>query len=195
MPTANLIDKKDNADGTTVFHFRMNIPHSTYLTSFVIGKYVSKTDHYKNIPLTYYVYPGEESIIPLVFTDTKEMIRVFEETTKIEYPYNKYDQTIVDNFQFGGMENITATTYSDKEIFYARFPQLRGFSVDLVSHELAHSWFGNLVTCKNWAELWLNEGFATYMEAVYRGKMYGQQCLHCENKRRCRDLSIRRCEQ
>ena len=102
------------------------------------------------------------------------MIRIFEEATKIDYPYNKYDQTIVDNFAFGGMENITATTYSDKEIFLARFPQLRGFSVDLVSHELAHSWFGNLVTCRNWAELWLNEGFATYMEAVYRGKMYGQ---------------------
>ncbi|MEO6589528.1 MAG: M1 family aminopeptidase [Pyrinomonadaceae bacterium] len=174
IANGELIDKKDNGDGTTVFHFKMNIPHSTYLTSFVIGTYFTKTDFYKKIPLTYSVYPGEESIIPLVFTDTKEMIRVFEEATKVEYPYNKYDQTIVDNFQFGGMENITATTYSDKEIFYARFPQLRGFSVDLVSHELAHSWFGNLVTCKNWAELWLNEGFATYMEAVYRGKVYGQ---------------------
>ncbi len=174
IANGELVEKKPSADGTTLFHFKMNIPHSSYLTSFVIGKYFSKTDTYKNIPLTYYVYPGEESIVPLVFTDTKEMIRVFEEATKIEYPYNKYDQTIVDNFTFGGMENITATTYSDKEIFYARFPQLRGFTVDLVSHELAHSWFGNLVTCRNWAELWLNEGFATYMEAVYRGKMYGQ---------------------
>ena len=174
IANGEFLDKKENADGTAVFHFKMPIPHSTYLTSFVIGKYAVKTDNYKNIPLSYYVYPGEESIIPIVFSDTKEMIRIFEEATKIDYPYNKYDQTIVDNFAFGGMENITATTYSDKEIFLAKFPQLRGFSVDLVSHELAHSWFGNLVTCRNWAELWLNEGFATYMEAVYRGKMYGQ---------------------
>ena len=61
-----------------------------------------------------------------------------------------------------------------KKFFWRDFAHLRGFTIDLVSHELAHSWFGNLVTCRNWAELWLNEGFATYMEAVYRGKMYGK---------------------
>ena len=174
IANGELLEKKENADGTAVFHFKMPIPHSTYLTSFIIGKFAVKTENYKNVPLGYYVYPGEESIIPIVFSDTKEMFRIFEDVTKIEYPYNKYDQTIVDNFAFGGMENITATTYSDKDIFLAKFPQLRGYIVDLVSHELAHSWFGNLVTCRNWAELWLNEGFATYMEAVYRGKMYGQ---------------------
>ncbi len=174
IANGEFIDKKENTDGTAVFHFQMPIPHSTYLTSFVIGKFSKTVEKYKNIPLGMYVYPGEETIIPLAFSDTTEMIRIFEEVTGVDFPYNKYDQTMVDNFQFGGMENITATTYSDKEIFLARFAFLRGYTVDLVSHELAHSWFGNLVTCKNWAELWLNEGFATYMEAVYRGKKYGQ---------------------
>lgn len=174
ISNGELLEKRDNGDGTAVFHFKMPVPHSTYLTSFVIGKYSKTIDSYKNIPLGYYVYPGDEALVPLAFSDTKEMFRIFEEATGVPYPFNKYDQTIVDEFQFGGMENVTATTYSDQEIFLARFPHLRGYTIDLVSHELAHSWFGNLVTCRNWAELWLNEGFATYLEAVYRGKMYGE---------------------
>ncbi len=72
------------------------------------------------------------------------------------------------------MENITATTMADTEIFLADFEFGKSAVEDLVSHELAHSWFGNLLTCKNWAELWLNEGFATYMEAAYREKTYGR---------------------
>lgn len=174
ISNGELLEKKENGDGTAVFHYKMPLPHSVYLISFVIGKYSKISERYKNIPLEYFVYPGEESIVPLVFSDTKEMMRIFEDVTGVKYPFNKYDQTIVDEFTFGGMENITATTYSDKDIFLARFPHLRGFAIDLVSHELAHTWFGNLVTCRNWAELWLNEGFATYMEAVYRGKMYGE---------------------
>lgn len=81
---------------------------------------------------------------------------------------------MVSAFQFGGMENITATTMADTEIAMANVDFLHGAVEDLVSHELGHSWFGNLVTCKNWAELWLNEGFATFMEAVYREKKYGR---------------------
>ena len=64
---------------------------------------------------------------------------------------------------------------ADSEIFFGDFEFGKGIVTDLVSHELAHSWFGNLVTCRNWAELWLNEGFATYMEAVYREKKYGRE--------------------
>jgi len=97
---------------------------------------------------------------------------IFEEITGITYPFNKYDQTMVGAFNFGGMENITATTMADTEIFYANVSFLAGNVEDLVSHELSHSWFGNLVTCRNWAELWLNEGFATFMEAAYRERKY-----------------------
>jgi aminopeptidase N len=71
------------------------------------------------------------------------------------------------------MENITATTHADSEILAVDI--LPGETEDLVSHELAHSWFGDLVTCRNWAELWLNEGFATFMEAAYREKAYGRE--------------------
>jgi aminopeptidase N len=174
IANGELIDVKDNGDGTSTFHYSMPVPHSIYLLSFVIGKYSKVEDKYNEIPLGYYVYPGTENIVPVAFGKTKDMIRVFEELTGVKYPYNKYDQTIVAGFTFGGMENITATTMADTEIFLANLAIARSGVEDLVSHELSHSWFGDLVTCKNWAELWLNEGFATFMEAAYREKTYGR---------------------
>jgi len=172
ISNGELIETLQNSDGTKTFHFKMNIPHSVYLTSFVVGKYVKFADSYKNVPLSVYLYPGKEYLYKQVFGNTKEMLRIYEELIGIAYPFNKYDQTIVANFELGGMENITATTLSDRDVFFS--DRNRAVVEDIVSHELAHSWFGNLVTCRNWAELWLNESFATFMEAAYREKMYGR---------------------
>ena len=168
------LGKEENGNGTVTWHYNMSIPHSTYLVSFVIGEYSRVDDKYNEIPLAYYVYPGKESTARKAFGDTGKMIKAYEELTGVAFPYNKYDQTVVSQFQFGGMENITATTMNDQEIFFADFEFGKNVVVDLVSHELAHSWFGDLVTCRNWAELWLNESFATYMEAAYREKAYGR---------------------
>ena len=175
IANGELLETKENTDGTKTFHYKMPVAHSTYLTSFIVGTYVKISDSYKNIPLGFYVYPDRAAIAPLAFGKTKQMMGVFEELTGVNFPYNKYDQTIVANFQFGGMENITTTTMADSEIFLAGFGFAKGNVEDLVSHELAHSWFGNLVTCKNWSELWLNEGFATFMEAAYREKANGRE--------------------
>jgi len=171
-----LLETQENADGTKTFHFKMPVRHSTYLTSFVVGKYSKTSDFYKKIPLGFYVYPETEFITPNAFGKTKDVMRIFEELTGMDYPFNKYDQTIAASFdEFSAMENITATTLSDRDVFLAQFEGTRSLVEDNVSHELAHSWFGNLVTCRNWAELWLNEGFATFMEAAYREKMYGRE--------------------
>jgi aminopeptidase N len=169
-----LIEKIDGGS-TETWHYRMPVPHSTYLVSFVVGKYAKVEDTYKDIPLGYYIYPGREQTARNAYGKTKDMIAVYEQLTGVPFPYNKYDQTVVANFQFGGMENITATTMSDSEILMADTDFGRALVGDLVSHELAHSWFGDLVTCKNWAELWLNEGFATYMEAAYREKAFSRE--------------------
>ena len=174
IANGELLSKSENADGTYTWHYKMPVPHSVYLVSFVIGKYAKVEEKYKAVPLGYYVYPGRESIAPKAYGTTKDMMQIFESITGVNYPYNKYDQTMVSAFQFGGMENITATTMADTEIAMANVDFLRPAVEDLVSHELGHSWFGNLVTCKNWAELWLNEGFATFMEAAYREKRYGR---------------------
>lgn len=170
----DLIEKRDNGNGTMTWHYKMPVPHSTYLISFVIGEYHKIEERYRDIPLGIYIYPGREVNARNAYAKTADMMAVFERLTGHNYPFNKYDQTYVAEFQFGGMENITATTMSDNEIFFADFDFGRPLIEDLVAHELAHSWFGNLVTCKNWAELWLNEGFATFMEAVYRERTNGR---------------------
>jgi aminopeptidase N len=170
-----LLEETKNRDNTVTHHFRMNDPTPTYLVSFVIGKYAKVTDKYLSTPLGFYIYPGAESIARKAFGNTKEMMRVYESLTGVDFQFNKYDQTVVSGFIFGGMEKITATTMADTEIFAVKNPLFEAGVGDLVSHELAHSWFGNLVTCKNWAELWLNEGFATFMEAAYREKMFGRR--------------------
>lgn len=173
IANGKLVERRENNDGTVTFHYKMPVPYSTYLTSFVVGKYVKISDSYRDIPLGYYVYPGTESIVSPAYGKTKEMFRIFEELTGVPYPFNKYDQTMVASFTFGGMENITATTMADTEILFARSNQVA--VEDLVAHELAHSWFGNLVTCRNWGELWLNEGFATFFEAVFHEHVYGRE--------------------
>ncbi|MBA3350858.1 MAG: hypothetical protein H0U23_00220 [Blastocatellia bacterium] len=170
-----LAEEIKNPDNTITFHYRLNVPAPTYLVSFVIGKYAKVSDKYKEIPLGFYVYPGTEETGRKAFGSTKEMMAIFESLTGVDYPFNKYDQTIVSGFTFGGMENITATTMADTEIMAVNNPLFAAGVGDLVSHELAHSWFGNLVTCRNWAELWLNEGFATFMEAALREKTYGRR--------------------
>ena len=173
VANGELLETTNNADGTRTFHYKMPVVHSVYLTSFVVGRYARVDDKYKNIPLGYYIYPGRENVARAAFGKTPDMISAYEQLTGVNFPYNKYDQAVVANFNFGGMENITATTMADTEIFAAAF--MPNEVIDLVSHELAHSWFGDLVTCKNWSELWLNEGFATYMEAAYREKTFGRE--------------------
>ncbi|MEP6924879.1 MAG: M1 family aminopeptidase [Pyrinomonadaceae bacterium] len=175
IANGELVEVKTNEDKTKTFHYRMNVPHSSYLTSLVIGKYTKVEDKHQNVPLGFYVYPGTESIVKPAYGKTGKMIALYQELLGVRFPYNKYDQTVVGAFQFGGMENITATTMADTEIYAAgEKGALLPATEVLVAHELAHSWFGDLVTCKNWANLWLNEGFATFFESVYLEREYGR---------------------
>jgi aminopeptidase N len=163
-----LLETTTNADGTHTFHWKMEQPHSSYLISMVVGNYTKLTDTYKNIPVEYYTYRGTEEDARRAFAKTPEMMRVFSEKLNFDFPFNKYAQTIVANFIFGGMENITATTHADTEILGTTSKESQLSTENLVSHELSHSWFGDLVTCKDWSQAWLNEGFATFMEAAFR---------------------------
>lgn len=176
IANGELVEVNTNADGKTkTFHYKVAVPHSTYLTSLIVSKYTRVEDKYNDIPLTFNVYPGTESIVPIAYGKTKKMFAFYENKLGVKYPYKKYDQTVVSAFIFGGMENITATTMADTEIYAARDKGFFRSAENLVSHELSHSWFGNLVTCKSWSELWLNEGFATFFESAFIESEYGHE--------------------
>jgi aminopeptidase N len=174
ISNGELLETTNNPDGTRTFHWKMNQPHSSYLISMVVGNYSKITDSYKGIPVEYYTYPGTEAKARAAFGRTPQMMQFFSERFRFDFPFNRYAQTVVANFIFGGMENITATTQADTEILsgVGDDPSL---SVDnLVSHELSHSWFGNIATAKDWGNLWVNEGFATFFEAAYKEHAVGR---------------------
>jgi len=156
-------------------------PISTYLTSIVIGKFKSETIPYqingngKSIPLEYYWSPEvvQRKYDPmLTYEDTPNILKFFEDYIGINYPYKKYSQVAVDDFDYGGMENASCTTLEGELFHDQRALPNYTFDDEVVRHELAHQWFGDLVTCKSWSHLWLNEGFATYFEFLYLDKEY-----------------------
>jgi aminopeptidase N len=152
---------------TKTFHWKMDVPHVTYLVSCAAGRFTEKTTVVGNVPVSYHVHPGREADGERSFGKTPKMLRYFGDKLRFPYPYVKYAQIAVADFIFGGMENTTATTQTDTTLHDAR-AHLDFSSDGLVAHELAHQWFGDLLTCKDWSHAWLNEGFATYFEALFR---------------------------
>jgi aminopeptidase N len=165
ISNGSLIETKNNADNTRTFHWKIDQPHAIYLTSLVVGEYSAIKASYDGIPVTTYVYPQETEQGKVTAARLPEMIKFFSEKTGIKYPYTKYAQTVARDFG-GAMENITATTISDQLIFDTR-SALDQSSEGLQAHELSHQWFGAYVTCRSWSDLWLNEGFATYFQAIW----------------------------
>ncbi|HEY6805536.1 MAG TPA: M1 family aminopeptidase [Pyrinomonadaceae bacterium] len=165
ISNGRLLDTKDNHDGTQTFHWRIDQPHASYLTSFVVGEYTAINGEYQGIPVTTYAYPKEAAEAKLTTSRLPEMVKFFSEKTGLKYPYAKYAQTMAHDFG-GGMENISATTQTDNMIHDAR-AELDQTSDSLESHELAHQWFGDYLTCRNWSDIWLNESFATYFQAMW----------------------------
>ncbi len=158
---------------TKTYHWRQEQPLPAYLVSVVIGEYELIEARYKDLPLAYYVYRGRKEAGAKLFERTPEMIELFEQKFGVTYPYAKYAQILVDDFLFGAMENTTATTFTDRCLLDARAALDLNYE-DIVAHELAHHWFGDLVTCKDWTQIWLNESFATYSEYLWREHTRGR---------------------
>lgn len=180
ISNGRLVETFNNPDGTRTFHWKMEQLHDSYLISLVVGDYVKLSDTFKNTPLEYYVYPGTEQVARVAFQKTPQMMEWFSSVLGYDFPFNRYAQTIVGSFIFGGMENITATTHSDIEILRNAGNKPSSATENLVSHELAHSWFGNLVTCSDWTHAWLNEGLATFMEASFKEHEGGREAYLAE---------------
>ncbi len=173
-------------------HWVMDKPNSTYLIMLAAGEFSITEDNYNTIPVQYYTDRNIlKSESDYTFRNTPEMIKLFEKKFGYKYPWNKYAQVIVEDFLFGGMENTSASVFG-KFILYNKETE-KDYSTDrLISHELGHQWFGDLVTCKNWNELWLNESFGEYSTSLwkehYSGKdeydydiyLNGEEALHAE---------------
>jgi len=157
----------DNSDGTWTFHWIQSQAHPAYLVTIVIGEYEHISDSYDGLPVDYYVYKDRALAGKKLFANTPQMIKFFEEKYGYAYPYPKYAQILVDDFLFGAMENTSATTMTDRCLLDERAEMDINYD-DIVAHELAHQWWGDLVTCKDWTQIWLNESFATYSEYLWR---------------------------
>ncbi|WP_394823412.1 M1 family aminopeptidase [Pendulispora albinea] len=173
LSNGELLAKETPDEGPWRFHWKMNAPHPSYLLTLVAGEFSELTDEVAGVPLTYLVPKGREADGLATFGNTPAMVRYFAELTGVPYPWNKYAQIVVSDFIFGGMENTTATTMYEHILLDER-ARIDVTSDDLIAHELAHQWFGDYVTCRDWSEGWLNEGFATFMEHVWREKLLGR---------------------
>ena len=172
LSNGELVSIKKHDDGTHTWHWRENHPMVAYLISYVVGDLVKVKDEYNGIPVNYWVYHDNEHEAHRSFGLTPDMMKYFGDRTGLEYPFEKYDQVIIDDFMFGGMENITLTHNTDRTM-YDEFAAPDVSSDGLVAHELAHQWYGDLITTRNWANAWLNEGFATFFSRKYREYHFG----------------------
>lgn len=178
------------AGGRATERWRMTFPHPAYLESLVAGDLVVEEDAWTGVPLELVAAPDLEPYLKPTLSDTAAILGFFSEITGTRYPYAKYAQCCVDGFPFGGMENVSATTLVDTALLDER-GLLDSPGAPLVAHEAAHQWFGDLLTCKDWTQAWLNEGFATYMEALWTERSRGADALRLE-MRDMQDASIAR---
>jgi len=156
------------------WHWVLDKPTSTYLMTAVVGNYsVLQDKPYRNVPIGYWTYPDSINAAWRGFAKTPQAVEVFSRKTGVAYPWAKYDQIVIPEFQYGGMENVTATSQNDVAILHPAWSEPQANSVGLMAHELGHQWYGDLLTTRDWADVWLNEGFATFMEQIFREEDLG----------------------
>lgn len=160
------------------FLWRQEQPHSSYLISLIVGEYEQVNTEVAGHQFSYLIYPGQKDKVEKIFGRTEEMFKLFLEKFGYPYPFDKYSQTLVSDFTFSGMENTSATTLTDILLEWALTKDTTSQDIshdELIAHELAHQWWGNLVTCKSWHHNWLNEGFASYSEVIWREHAFGKE--------------------
>ncbi|WP_418637146.1 M1 family metallopeptidase [Winogradskyella sp.] len=172
-----LKSKSDN-DGHVLWEYDMKHPMSSYLVAVVVGKYEKKTETSKSgIPLEYYYYPEDSLKVEPTYRYSKQMFDFLEEEIGVAYPWQNYKQVPVHDFLYAGMENTSLTIFSDAFVVDSIGFNDKNY-VNVNAHELAHQWFGDLVTAKSGAHHWLQEGFATYYALLAEKDVFGENYFY-----------------
>jgi len=160
-------------DGFTYWHYKMSRPHASYLIMLGIGEYaIKEVASRKGTPINLWYYPGWEDRVEPTYRYSAEMMDFMEEEIGIDYPWESYSQIPVQDFMYGAMENTTATLYGDFFSVDKRSYLDRNY-VSVNAHELAHQWFGDMVTARSGAHHWLQESFATHYNWLYEREVFG----------------------
>ena len=175
VANGKLIGVAEAGEGLKTWTWRESQPSSTYLITIVAGEFAEAKDTWRNIPVTYYAPKDRGDRLAVNYGRTPAMIDLFSSKLGVDYPWEKYAQSMVDDFVAGGMENSSATTNTSSSLRNPKLvPEYPTDEDPLIAHELGHQWFGDLVTTKDWANIWLNEGFATFMEYLWIESHFGK---------------------
>jgi aminopeptidase N len=157
-------------DGRTVYRWRQERETSSFLYGFVAGRFAEATGTRGRVSLRYLGSPFSSGELQRIFRDTPVMLAFFEERAGLPYPGDSYTQALVATS--GGQELAGLSHMSEA---YGRSVLADATATSLIAHELAHQWWGNLVTNRDWTHFWLNEGFATFMAAAYKESSRGRE--------------------
>ncbi|REJ80531.1 MAG: hypothetical protein DWQ44_06140 [Bacteroidetes bacterium] len=163
----------NSSTGTRTDYWKQSHALAPYLSMMAVGNWRVTKDEWRNMEVSYYVDPPYEQFARSIFPNTVEMLEYFSNLLRTDYPWEKFSQIAVHDFISGAMENNTAVVQRAEMQMDPRELLDEDYE-DYVSHELFHHWFGNLVTCESWANITLNEGFATYGEYLWREYKYGR---------------------
>lgn len=166
--------KTTSASGLKHWQYDMRQPMSSYLLAIAIGKYAKKEETSKSgIPLEMYYYPKDAAKVEPTYRYTKEIFNFLEEEIGVPYPWQNYKQLPVKDFLYAGMENTSITLFSDAFMTDSIAFVDKNY-VNVNAHELAHQWFGDLVTETHGTHHWLQEGFATYYALLAEKEVFGK---------------------
>jgi aminopeptidase N len=173
LSNGNKIASQLHGNGMRTDHWKQDKPHAPYLAMVAVGEFHEEVDKWENVPLHYFVEKKYQRHANQIFNHTPEMLSFFSEKLAFPYPWDKYAQVAVRDFVSGAMENTGAVVFgsfvqkTDKEL-------IDNENDNIVAHEMMHHWFGDLVTCEDWSNLTLNEGFANYAEYLWLEHKYGK---------------------